>query len=270
MARKKVEKKPLTTEERLAQEKQHCYSELEREIKFVPDPTYRFNIGDSVLFGAMNSAVVEESLADGKAYLLLCNATQHNYGKPYTYDTYRLARWMEVRSIDAIEDTHFTENDDIRLNFSNWTLESLIHTAYFFGIKMNPDYQRDFVWDAADKEYLLDSVFKGIDIGKFVLVHRSDADWKRDGYSYEILDGKQRLNTLMEFYEDRITYQGKTYSQLSGTDKYTFKNLNISVGEIRNATQKDILLAFLKFNRGGRVMDKTQIEKVEKMLEDCQ
>lgn len=270
MARKKVEKKPLTTEERLAQEKQHCYRELEQEIKFTPEPTYHFNVGDSVLFGALNSAVVEEVLADGKAYLLYCEATNNNYGHPYTYNTYRLARWMEVRSREAIEDTKFTENDDIRLNFNNQTIESLLHRAYFFGIQMNPDYQRDFVWNSADKEYLLDSVFKNIDIGKFVLIHRSDEDWKSDGYSYEILDGKQRLNTLLEFYEDRITYRGKTYSQLSGTDKYTFKNHNISVAEVRNATKKDILNLFLKLNRGGRIMDKTQIERVEKMLEDYQ
>lgn len=267
MARK-VGKKTLTTGDRLFQEKQRCYDELEQETRFVSSPTYRFNVGDKVIFGSMNSAVVEEILSDGKAYILLCNATNNNYGNPYTYNTYRLARWIDIRSFSVIENTNFTEKNDIRLNFSNRTIESLLHIAYFFGVMMNPDYQRDFVWDKADKEYLLDSIFKGVDIGKFVLVHRSDEDWRTDGYSYEILDGKQRLNTLKEFYEDRITYYGKTFSQLSATDKYTFKNHNISVAEIKNVSKKDILTAFLKLNRGGRVMDKTQIEKVEKMLSD--
>ena len=69
MARKTV-KKELTTEERLEQEKEQCYNELAEQIKFIPSPTHYQNVGDEVLFGAFKRAVIEEVLADGKAYLL--------------------------------------------------------------------------------------------------------------------------------------------------------------------------------------------------------
>ena len=267
MARKTV-KKELTTEERLEQEKEQCYNELAEQIKFIPSPTHYYNVGDEVLFGAFKRAVIEEVLADGKAYLLYCDAVNSNYGNPIEYNTYRLATWTSIRLRSEVSDTDFTENDEIRLYFSNTSIESLLHKAYYFGIKMNPDYQRDFVWDDADKEYLIDSIFKGVDIGKFVLVHRTDKEWHEDSYSYEILDGKQRLNTLKEFYENRFPYKGKYFTELSNKDRYTFQEHMISVAEVKNASKKDILIAFLKLNRGGRVMDKKQIEKVEKMLKD--
>ena len=267
MARKTT-KKELTTEERLKQEKQQCYNELAEQIKFVSAPTHYYNVGDEVLFGAFKKAVIEEVLADSKAYLLYCDAINNNYGNPIEYNTYRLATWTSIRLRSEVSDTDFTENDEIRLYFANTSIESLLHKAYYFGIKMNPDYQRDFVWDDADKEYLIDSIFKGIDIGKFVLVHRTDKEWHEDGYSYEILDGKQRLNTLKEFYENRFPYNGKYFTELSNKDRYTFQEHMISVAEVKNASKKDILTTFLNLNRGGRVMDKKQIEKVEKMLKD--
>lgn len=267
MARKTV-KKELTTEERLAQEKVSCIKQAETEVNFVPAPSRYFNIGDKVLYGALINCTIEEVLANGKAYLIYGTATDTNYGHPISYPTYRFSTWMGLRLVDEVSDSTFTENDNIRLNFNNSTIESLLHRAYYFGIKMNPDYQRDFVWDETDKLYLIDSVFKRIDIGKFVLIHRNDAEWYEDGFSYEILDGKQRLNTLKEFYENRFPYHGKYFSQLSHKDRYTFQEHMISVAEVRNASKKDILTAFLKLNRGGRVMDKKQIDKVEKMLEE--
>lgn len=251
MARKTV-KKELTREEILTQEKQSCYKSAIEETKFIPTPSRYFKVGDKVLYGALKDCIIEEVLADGKAYLILGTATD----------------WMYIRLVDEVGNSNFTENDNIRLYFNNSTIESLLHRAYFFGIDMNTDYQRDFVWDDIDKEYLIDSIFKNVDIGKFVLVHRTDEQWRENGYSYEILDGKQRLNTLKEFYENRFPYHGVYFSELSHNDRHTFLEHMISIAEIKDASKKDILTTFLKLNRGGRVMDKMQIDKVEKMLED--
>lgn len=73
---------------------------------------------------------------------------------------------------------------------------------------MDPDYQRDYVWADKDKEYLLDSIFSKLDIGKFVLVEQDSKVWFETHNMYEILDGKQRLSTLVAFYENRIPYHG--------------------------------------------------------------
>lgn len=36
---------------------------------------------------------------------------------------------------------------------------------------MNPNYQRDLVWDLKDKELLIESIFEGIEIGKFTFIY---------------------------------------------------------------------------------------------------
>ena len=48
MARKKTEKKELTVEEKLEQEKQSGLRNIEDELSHINDSSYFFNIGDKV------------------------------------------------------------------------------------------------------------------------------------------------------------------------------------------------------------------------------
>ena len=260
-------KKELTLEERLEQERDRELSFIEDRVQYINEPTYSFNIGDEVIYGSLKKSVIKEVLYDGKVYGLLCTATDNNYGNPYDYQTYRIVAWMDIRVIKQNE-SNFAKNQDLRINFNNSTIESLIHTYYNFGINMNPNYQRDYVWTMKDKVLLIDSIFNNIEIGKIALIHYSTFTWMESGYGYEILDGKQRLNALIEFYEDRFSYMGKYYSDLSGMDKYTFKNHPIAIGNIEESDKKVILKYFLMLNRTGKVMDQKHLNKVEQMYQE--
>lgn len=158
----------------------------------------------------------------------------------------------------------------MRLLFSNSYLDALLNTYYGMGIDMSPDYQRGYVWSQEDKELLIDSVFNNIDIGKFVLIHLDYDEYVERGKSYEILDGKQRLSTLIEFYENRFSYKGKYYNDLSYKDKRTFNHLAVSVANVNEVDKKTVLKYFLMLNRTGRSMDKTHLEKIEQMLNDME
>ena len=85
---------------------------------------------------------------------------------------------MDIRVIKQNE-SNFAKNQDVIINFNNSTIESLLHTYYNFGINMNPDYQRDYVWTMEDKLLLIDSIFNNIAfsinktsiiINKFILI----------------------------------------------------------------------------------------------------
>ena len=141
---------------------------------------------------------------------------------------------------------------------------------YGFGIDFDPDYQRGYVWNDTDKELLLDSVFKNIDIGKFVLIHLSDEEWHERGLGYEILDGKQRLSTLIEFYENKLTYKGKYYNDLSRKDKRAFTEHQVAVAEVREMDKQTVLKYFLMLNRTGKSMDESHLIEVEKMLNNME
>lgn len=265
MARQKSNKKELTEEEKLKQERDLGLRDIEREIQFINNPTYFFKAAEEVTYGAFKKCVIDDIFDNGKYYGLICDAVDNNYGNPIEYKTYRVAAWHEIRPLNH-GDTSFAENQDVRIYFNNSTIESLFHYNYFFGIDFNPAYQRGYVWDKKDKELLIDSVFKNIDIGKFVLIHLSDREWIDRGISYEILDGKQRLSTLIEFYENRFAYKGKFYNDLSGMDKRAFKNHTVSFAEVREIDKKTVLRYFLMLNRTGKSMDEKHLKEVEKML----
>lgn len=130
---------------------------------------------------------------------------------------------------------------------------------------MNPRYQRNIVWIHDQKIELLDSIFSGLDIGKFVF---ANIPYGKGDYGYEILDGKQRLTTILEFCNDEWTYKEDYYSELSPMLKYNFEGLSLSVAEMKDdvATEKNILEYFIRLNKTGTPMDRKHLEKVEKML----
>ena len=237
---------------------------FDRERPHLNPPTYKFNVGDRVWFGAFDSSYVEEVLSDGYGYRLTCTkTTEDRLGNKNEETVSRVASWVQVRPIKQSFAPCFSQDRGLHLNFFTTTIDSLFSYKYGFGIDMEPDYQRDYVWDDADKEALLDSIFNDYDIGKFVLIRRED----EYDIGYEICDGKQRLSTLIDFYENRLTYKGYYYNDLCGKDKYTFKNKSISMAIVDNATTADKLKIFLAINTNGRVMDREHLNAVKEMLD---
>lgn len=263
-----AKKKELTHKEQLQQQREKALYWYEKEKNNLSKPTYRFTIGDEVNFGNIKNCIIKEILDNGLGYGFTGIHTNNNYGNPYDVEEYYVASWVRIRPkykfVELTSD--FTQKDDIDLHFGNYTIESLLSYYYSFGIDMNPYYQRDYVWEDSDNEALLDSIFEGIDIGKFVLFRNDFSEDK----GYEIGDGKQRLNALISYYENRYPYRGYYYNDLSAQDKYTIKNKNISMALIDEPTEEQKLKIFLKINTTGRVMDKEHLNKVQKQLEDIQ
>ena len=220
-------------------EKECGLNEIKDKLNFINPPTYEFNIGDKVKFGNLKDATVDYISKDKKVYGLVCTRVNINHGNPYEDKTYMVVAWNEIRPLSILNNvSNFTKNTNININFQNTTIESLIFEYYNFGINLDPEYQRGYVWDDKDRENLIDSIFNNIKIGEFALNHLSDKEWEEKGFSYEIVDGKQRLSTLIAFYENRFPYKGYYFNDLSSADRYTFLNKNISVGKTRNLEKK--------------------------------
>lgn len=75
MARKKVNKE-LTIEEQLQQERENGLSFIKDEVPHLNEPTYKFEVGDKVKYGALKDCTVKEVLYDGKVYGLHCISTE--------------------------------------------------------------------------------------------------------------------------------------------------------------------------------------------------
>ena len=154
-----------------------------------------------------------------------------------------------------------------RLRYANATIEMLLFRCLSAGIDFEPDYQRGRVWTAEDQGRLLESIFMGAEIGKFVFRVRSTCETIEDGLNYEIIDGKQRLLTLLDFYAGRFPYQGVFFNDLDPVDQRTFKDTSVCIADVENYTRDDILKIFLLLNRGGRPVSDDVIRHAEELLE---
>jgi uncharacterized protein with ParB-like and HNH nuclease domain len=64
-----------------------------------------------------------------------------------------------------------------------------------------PAYQRKFVWDNKKKSRFIESVFLGISLMPFLVSESSDK-------KLEIIDGSQRIRTLITFYNGGFKLKG--------------------------------------------------------------
>lgn len=73
---------------------------------------------------------------------------------------------------------------------------------------MNPPYQRKGRrWAKSDKQYLIDSIINGFDVPK---LYFSDFTWgpsalNSSSSAYAVIDGKQRLEAIFEFFDGKLT-----------------------------------------------------------------
>ena len=135
-------------------------------------------------------------------------------------------------------------------------------------------FQRGFVWKLEDKKALIDSIYNRRDIGKFLIkVNSIDTtcdllDNNKEAYFREIIDGKQRLNAILEFVQNKFTdHYGNYFKDLSANAKHKFRDyMNFSYAEIdHKATDEDILDIFLMVNHSGKQMSKVHLDKVSNL-----
>lgn len=162
--------------------------------------------------------------------------------------------------------TKIGEVDVDELNFNPYVINKDGNKSY---------YQRALVWTLKDKQLLIESIYNGINCGKLVLRER--------GYEYvinelnkgnkevafrDVVDGKQRICTLLDFVNDKFTdLYGNYFSDFSKKAKNNFLNSDVFsyavLGE--EATDEDVLETFLMVNFTGKVMSQEHIDYVKEI-----
>lgn len=242
-------------------------SRLQDVLPHLGEPSYRFDIGEQVRYGSMEESVVEEVLSDGKIYVIRCTWQKPGAEKGET--VHYAVPWTETRPLTTAN-TALERNRDIKLSFSPYTIEGVLTRYYHFGVDMDPYYQRGYVWEQTDKELLIDSIFSNIRIGELVFAKRDYETCQSSGCLYEILDGKQRLDALRGYYENRYPYHGYYFNDLSARDRHVFLERTIPVADLIRPDEETILRCFLMLNRAGKRMDAAHLSSVEAMLQKLQ
>jgi len=229
------------------------------------EPTRYWEVGERVQYGNHENAEVLE-VADEQFYLVrIWGMKKEQHGSNYyPYETIHWEPWWRLEDeIDIVDrGAPLSYRDDVRIIYMNSTISGLIHMHYN-GMDYEPEYQRGHVWTMKQRVALIDSIFNNIDIGKFAIINRG-YDCIDEPYR-EMLDGKQRLTTLVMFYEDRFEYCGKVYSRMHGQDQGHFEHYQALTAETEGAemTREQKLRYFLKLNTAGAPQDQEHIDKIK-------
>lgn len=136
-------------------------------------------------------------------------------------------------------------------------------------IDFDPTYQRKGRrWSTSDKQYLVDSIINGFDVPKFYFADftYSISQLNEKKKSYAVIDGKQRLEAIFDFFDDkfalssnfnllsdpRLEIAGKRYSDLKRefpSIAEEFDNFNPDVVGVISDDTKFIEELFVRLNR---------------------
>ncbi len=224
-------------------------------------PSRVFARGDKVKFGNLDNVTVLDKTPDERFYLLETIVPEHRNDPAHI--RLDVLPWYEIRPLQENNTTAFLSPVDIRYSVTSRDMSGLFNMVEHMGVDFAPDYQRGFVWSVEQKQNLIASVFDKGNIGSFSFNRRS---YEVNAPLYEIVDGKQRLSSLVEFCQDQFTFKGCYFSELSRGDQHALENHRVQVYTLENASKKEILQMFLLINRRGTPVDEAHIEAVEKML----
>jgi hypothetical protein len=167
------------------------------------------------------------------------------------------------------EDANPYDPDAIKVNskqFSVKLIEEMINNG---DIDLNPDFQRNFVWNSIQKSRLIESILLRIPLPMFYFAE------ERDGL-ISVVDGLQRLTTIKEFMDNKFplknleylkdTCEGRYYSEKSGKKsiepKYFrwFNMTQFSVNVIDPSSPPKVKYdIFRRINTGGKPLNNQEI-----------
>lgn len=120
-------------------------------------------------------------------------------------------------------------------------------------LDLNASYQRDYVWTNREQQEFLYSIFNNLPLGHIALIDRDS--WVDDVANYEIVDGKQRITTLLKFFDNEIAYKVDGvevfYKDLDIVSQRQVKNKTLPYQQLINVTEKDKLEYFYRVNFSG-------------------
>jgi len=103
-------------------------------------------------------------------------------------------------------------------------------------LNLRPEYQRRLVWDVDKKSRFIESLLMNIPVPPIFL-------YETDLNRYEVMDGQQRLNSILEFYNNDLVLRGlDTWSVLNGRT-YSRCPPGIQRGLDRRRISANVLLA---------------------------
>lgn len=156
----------------------------------------------------------------------------------------------------------------LRYIHSEKTVNDLIRLYQHSQLNLEPGFQRQSVWKDRDRELLVDSVIRGYPLPSVFLYKRHE-----DGYLvYDVIDGKQRIETLLMFAGEKRGERFEAWLQLPDFDEpewvdwrllsrrrmqHVVTGYRIQCTEVEGELS-DIIHLFVRINSTGKALTRAE------------
>jgi len=143
-------------------------------------------------------------------------------------------------------------------------LERFIQSAIEHdGLNLDPDFQRAHVWTREQQVAYVEYVMQGGEVGKNITFNAVGWGYDLVIGSYEIIDGKQRLEAVRAWLRDEFKAHG--YFRSDFTDRMRL-HMGFKWRVCSLNTREEILQLYLNINAGGTPHTQEELDRVRIML----
>lgn len=202
---------------------------------------------------------------------------------------------MDTQETSLFEDEIDEVESDLKIDIhkfsqaviwgTDWTTETINNQMEKNNIDLSPDFQRRDAWENKEKSRLIESLMLGFPVPPIIL-----AENKAKRNSYIVIDGKQRLLSIRQFYASKNKkdqdikfnvlklsgleilkkYNGFSYDDCAKNDEYaqlinSLDNQPIRTIVIKNWPDESFLYTvFLRLNTGSKKLSSQELRQALK------
>ena len=129
---------------------------------------------------------------------------------------------------------------------------------------LQPKFQRGEIWEISAQSYFIDTLLRQLPIPSIYIRLVTDRE-TRTSYR-EVVDGQQRLSTIVKFIDGKLTldkrskeFSGKTYETLDDEDQSRLLSYQVGVEQLFEADDDTVLDIFHRINAYGISLNKQEL-----------
>lgn len=136
--------------------------------------------------------------------------------------------------------------DDIYVENKPFSLRQVLDLINSGDIELNPNFQRNFIWDNTRQSRLIESILLGLPLPSIYLSQYNDG-------RLTVVDGLQRLTTIKRFLENKLILSNLEYLQECNGKKYSELELTLSPLRLRRFGQTQMMCFVIDYRSPNRL-----------------
>jgi hypothetical protein len=154
-------------------------------------------------------------------------------------------------------------------DFKDYPIKDFLTWYEQGGLQLSPKFQRNSVWNIQAKSYLIDTILRGLPIPPIFMKEYIDRETKKT--NREVIDGQQRLNAIIGFYQDDFKiikthnkeFGNLSYEEIGDDAQIDFLGFNIPIVLVKTEDDSIVYDMFARLNTNNMVLNRQEVRNAK-------